>query len=44
MQEKSIRPTAAMFVDGPEFFRYLHMGNILTKFQKFHPVVLEELR
>ena len=40
-------PTAAMFVDGPEFFLVLAQqdteGNILTKF-KIRPVVLEEMR
>ena len=35
-----------MFVDGPEFFLVLAQlgteGNILTKFKKIRPVVLEE--
>ena len=37
-----------MFVDGPEFFLILAQqdteGNILTKFKKIRPVVLEEMR
>ena len=37
-----------MFVDGPEFFLVLAQldieGNILTKFKKIRPVVLEEMR
>ena len=41
-------PTAAKFVDGPEFFLVLVQldteGNILTKFKKNRPVVLEEMR
>ena len=41
-------PTAAMFVDRPEFFLVFAQqdteGNILTKFKKKRPVVLEEMR
>ena len=37
-----------MFVDGPELFLVLAQldteGNILTKFKKIRPVVLEEMR
>ena len=34
-----------MFVDGPEFFAQQDTeGNILTKFKKIRPVVLEEMR
>ena len=37
-----------MFVDGPELFLVLAQldteGNILTKFKKIRPVVLEEIR
>ena len=37
-----------MFVDGPEFLLVLTQldteGNILTKFKKIRPMVLEEMR